>query len=270
MARRQRVHAYLNLPPPLSPEAAGALRKLYRRRPTKTVKQMLATCHLPIVKFVAERAALRLPDVVDVNDLFQDGYAGLDQAIDGFDHTRGTRFSTYAAHRIRGSILDGLRRQDWVPRLVRARVGKIDHCRDDLEKSLGHPPTDDEIRTCLGMTQEQWRIEVNDARTIGVTSLNSKKYETDAGKSVHASDLIEFHGHHDAETSLDDRDLVERILQGLPPNEKFVMRSYYGGATMKETAACLGLSESRVSQIHTAIVARLRKNHTETYLRATL
>lgn len=261
----------------LSSAEVEALWKRYRRWPNSKALNMLVTHYLPIAKFTAERLAKRLPNEVDVNDLFQNGVGhpaddraatGLFKAIAKFNPKR-SRFTTYAALCVRGAILDGLRDQDWTPRLVRARVRKVDQARIHLAHRLGRDATDDEVRKYLGLTVKDWKFLVNDARSIGTTSLSKTRFETDTGKSVCDNDLLEPRvgsRHHE---EVDNRDLCERITRGLNPNEKFIVASYYGdqSMTMKQIAACLGLTESRVSQMHMALTKRLREQHKDTYER---
>ncbi len=270
--------------------------KKLRRWPNhRGTQNMLVTHYLPISKFAAERLVKRLSTEVDVNDLFQDGVGhpadgkaatdlfqdgvghpadgkaatGLYKALAKFDPAKKVRFATYASICVRGAILDGIRDRDWTPRLVRARVRKIGLAKNDLADRLGREPTDEEVRKSLGMDPQQWHDTLKDARAVGVESLNKKRFETDTGKTVSDLDLFEPHIGVRFCDDTDNRDLCERILRGCTDNERFVVNAYYGEKklTMKQIAACLGLSESRVSQMHTSLVNRLRTNHTETYER---
>jgi RNA polymerase sigma factor for flagellar operon FliA len=253
--------------------------KKLRRWPNhRGTQNMLVTHYLPIAKFAAERLVKRLPTEVDVNDLFQDGVGhpadgkaatGLYRALAKFDPAKKVSFATYACLCVRGAILDGLRDRDWTPRLVRSRVRKIGLAKNDLADRLGREPTDEEVRKSLGMDPQRWHDTLKDARAVGVESLNKKRFETDTGKSVCDMDLFEPHIGVRLCDDTDNRDLCERILRGCTDNERFVVNAYYGEKklTMKQIAACLGLSESRVSQMHTSLVNRLRTNHTETYER---
>ena len=162
--------------------------------------------------------------------------------------------------------LDAVRERDWTPRKVRTLEKKVTHARNRL-RLKGREPTDEEVRRHLGMSREEWR---RDNCSVGVTSLQKTRFETDMGKQISDMDLLAVEPVDAGLEGIDNRDLVARMLVGLNDTERFIMQARYTNSlTMKQTADVLGLSESRVSQMHTAIVQRLRKNHTETYEEAT-
>ena len=144
--------------------------KSYKTRPTDDLRNRLIENYLPIVRYTAERMMAKLPQHVDVNDLYQAGTFGLMDAIDGFDLSRGIKFETYCTQRIRGSILDELRKVDWAPRLVRSRATKLDEAYRQLEHELGHEPSEYEIAQRMGITVEEFD---NLVREVSATTLIS-------------------------------------------------------------------------------------------------
>ncbi len=233
--------------------------KQYRENPTVELRNMLAENFLHIVKYTSERLHTKLPDEVDINDLHQDGFQGLLDAIDSFDTERGVKFETYCAARVRGAILDSLRANDWVPRLVRARAHKLAEAKQALEVELGRSATEKELCQHMGLPQDEYQRLVRDANATGIVSLNRKCYETDTSKDVHEIDIIEDKRGEIADATMQRGDLKQLITKGLSKNERLiVILYYYEEMTMKEIGATLELSESRVSQMHSAILARLR------------
>ena len=231
----------------------------YREAPTVELRNILAESFLHIVKYTSERLHTKLPDEVDINDLHQDGFQGLLDAIDSFDTDRGVKFETYCAARVRGAILDSLRANDWVPRLVRSRAHKLSEARQTLEVELGRAPTDKELCQQMGLSPEDYQRLARDANATGVISLNRKCYETDTSKDVHEIDIVEDKRGEFSEAALQRSDLRQLITRGLSKNERLiVILYYYEEMTMKEIGATLDLSESRVSQMHSAILSRLR------------
>lgn len=233
--------------------------KQYREQPTVEIRNVIAENFLHIVKYTSERLHTKLPDEVDINDLYQDGFQGLLDAIESFDTDRGVKFETYCAARVRGAILDSLRANDWVPRLVRARAHKLAEARQALEVELGRTATEKELCRHLNLPQDEYQRLVRDANATGIISLNRKCYETDTSKDVHEIDIVEDKRGEISETALQRSDLRQLITRGLSKNERLiVILYYYEEMTMKEIGATLDLSESRVSQMHSAILARLR------------
>ncbi len=231
----------------------------YRANATEELRNWLMEHYLPLVKYNAERIHTKLPSEVDVEDLMSAGIFGLMDAIDAFDLERGVKFETYCAPRIRGAILDELRAMDWVPRLVRSRSGQVDQARKKLEMELGRKPTEDELRGKMGVSEEDFKKIRRDAGTVGVVSLSRKWFETDSNKDVREIDVLEDIRQVNPLTAAQRHDLKDLITRGLSRAERLiVILYYYEQMTMKEIGVTLDLSESRVSQMHSSILARLK------------
>lgn len=235
----------------------------YQQLATIDLRNRLMEHYLPLVKYNAERIWARLPEGVELDDLISAGVFGLMDAIEAFDMTRGVKFETYCVPRIRGAMLDELRCMDWVPRLVRSRASKLDVARKELEVALGRPPQDDELAVKLGVSSAEYERLVADANAVGLVSLNKKWYETDGYKDVREIDILEDKKSEDPTNRLQKKDLMRLVTKGLNRNERLIIiLYYYEEMTMKEIGLTLDLSESRVSQMHSGIIARL-KGHLE-------
>ena len=231
----------------------------YKEAPSVELRNQLVENFLPLVKYNAERIWARLPDGVDLDDLISAGIFGLMDAIEAFDLERGVKFETYCVPRIRGAMLDELRTMDWVPRLVRSKASKMEAARKELEAALGRPPRGEELAAKLGITIEQLDSYLGEATAVNLVSLNKKWYETDSYKDVREIDILEDKKAEDPTGRLQNRDLMKLVTRGLNRNERLiVILYYYEEMTMKEIGATLNLSESRVSQMHSSIVARLQ------------
>ena len=231
----------------------------YKKAATEEMRNVLMENYLPLVKYNAERIHAKLPDEVDVEDLMSAGIFGLIDAIDAFDLTRGVKFETYCAPRIRGAILDELRAMDWVPRLVRSRSSQVDAARKSLEKESGQKPSDDEIAKRMKLPKQEFEKIRKDAGAVGVHSLSHKRYETDSSKDVREIDVLQDSRQVNPLSAVQRRDLKDLITKGLSRAERLlVILYYYEQMTMKEVGVTLDLSESRVSQMHSSILARLK------------
>jgi RNA polymerase sigma factor for flagellar operon FliA len=231
----------------------------YKESPTIELRNQLVEHYLPLVKYNAERIWARLPDGVDLDDLISAGIFGLMDAIEAFDLDRGVKFETYCVPRIRGAMLDELRTMDWVPRLVRSKASKMEETRKSLEAALGRPPRPDEMADKLGVPVEKYYEMLGEATAVSQVSLNKKWYETDSYKDVREIDILEDKKAEDPTHRLQNRDLMRLVTRGLNRNERLIIiLYYYEDMTMKEIGATLDLSESRVSQMHSSIVARLQ------------
>jgi RNA polymerase sigma factor for flagellar operon FliA len=231
----------------------------YRAHPTVELRNRLLEHYLPLVKYNAERIWARLPDGVELDDLMSAGVFGLMDAVDAFDLTRGVKFETYCVPRIRGAMLDELRTMDWVPRLVRSKQSKVEVAKKALEAALGRPPRPEELAAKLGVPLDQIDQFVGEATAANLVSLNKKWYETDSYKDVREIDILEDKKAEDPTGRLQNHDLMRLVTRGLNRNERLiVILYYYEEMTMKEIGATLNLSESRVSQMHSSIVARLQ------------
>src|SRR6185503_19296738 len=231
----------------------------YRKTGTERIRNFLMERYLDIVKYTAERMHMRLPSEVDVEDLMSAGLFGLMDAIDAFDLERGVKFETFCAQRIRGAIFDELRAMDWVPRLVRSRTAKVERARKGLEMELGRKPTEKEICARLEVNKAEFQKLSKDSKPVGVVSLNRKWFETDSSKDVREIDVIEDQRQENPVQELQKKDMRSLITRGLSRAERLiVVLYYYEEMTMKEIGMTLDLSESRVSQMHSSILARLK------------
>jgi RNA polymerase sigma factor for flagellar operon FliA len=224
----------------------------------KADKNQLLTDHMPLVKRLAHHMKAKLPPSVEVDDLVQAGMIGLLDAISRYEETHGAQFETYAVLRIRGAMLDELRNSDWLPRSMRQNMRKIEAAMSSLQQKLGHPPTESEVAKLLKLSLSEYQDMLGDGG---------------------GHQLVYYEDFHDNEGNdsfldryaVDDADPLRSLLEGdfrqavidaidaLPPREKILMGLYYEEEmNLKEIGAVMGVSESRVSQLHTQAVARLR------------
>jgi len=222
-------------------------------------RNRLVEAYLHIVRYTAERLYAKLPDEVELDDLISAGIFGLIDAVDGFDTERGVKFETYCAPRVRGAILDELRSVDWVPRLVRSRGHRLDEATRRLEAELGRKPTERELATEMKLKLSEFRKLRRDAEAVGMVSLSRKWFETDGQKDVREIDVLEDKRSDDPFRSVQRKDVKDLITRGLSRAERLILLLYYfEEMTMKEIGQTLDLSESRVSQMHSAVLDRLR------------
>jgi len=248
------------------PTAPDALWKAYgdakARQDEKRLQDLrnrLIERYLEVVRYAAERMHTRLPNEVDVNDLMSAGLFGLMDAIDAFDPGRGVKFETYCAPRIRGAIFDELRSMDWVPRLVRSRTAKMEKVRKEFELTHGRRPTDDEVSERMNVSGAEYDKLSKDSRPVGIVSLDRKAFESDSSREVREVDVIEDGRQPNPAELVQRGDLQALITKGLSRSERLiVILYYYEEMTMKEIGLTLDLSESRVSQMHSSILARLK------------
>ena len=241
-------------------EEISQIWRKYKQEPdNRNLRNRLVEEYLPLVKYNGERIWSRLPDGVDLDDLISAGVFGLMDAINAFDLTRGVKFETYCVPRIRGAMLDELRTMDWVPRLVRSKASKLNEAIKTLEARLGRQPNENELATQMSMTVPELEKMISDANAVNLISLNKKWYETDSYKDVREIDILEDKKGEDPTRRIQKSDLMRLVTKGLNRNERLIIiLYYYEELTMKEIGATLDLSESRVSQMHSAIVQRLQ------------
>jgi len=231
----------------------------YQRSKDQSLRNRLMENYLPIVRYNADRIGAKLPDEVDGDDLVSAGIFGLMDAIDAFDMGRGVKFETYCAPRIRGAILDELRSMDWVPRLVRSRAHTLERVAHELEAILGRTPTESEIAERLKLPAAEYDKLLRDGTAVTQVSLSRKHSETDSNKEVCEIDVIEDRRGRNPVVEIHKKDLKELITRGLTRAERLILvLYYYEEMTMKEIGVVLDLSESRVSQMHSAILDRLK------------
>ncbi len=212
-----------------------------------------------LVKYAARRLHSSLPDSVELDDLISAGNLGLMDAISNYDPAKGVKFETYCSPRIRGSILDDLREKDHLPRLVRFRAKQLAKARQLLEARFSHKPTESEIAAELGMDTEEFNRLQRDANVVSLLSLDTKNPDADSEKVIREIEVIKNEKSQDPLAKAEKRDLKNLVTKGLTPAEKLILTLYYyEELTMKEIGLTLGLSESRVSQVHSSILARLK------------
>ena len=233
--------------------------KQFHKAHNELSRNLLLENYRHLVKYVADRLHAKLPDKVELDDLISAGTFGLMDAIEAFDPARGVKFETYCSPRIRGSILDELRSMDWVPRLVRARASQLSKATISLETNLGRKPTEKEIARQMGLKKAEFDRLQRDANATGLVSLNNKYSDNDGDKEVREIDVIKDKKSENPLIEAQKRDLKSLLTKGLTRAERLiVVLYYYEEMTMKEIGATLDLSESRVSQMHSSIVARLK------------
>ena len=243
------------------PDDASLMKAWHKYRETcdETYRNQLMEHYLYLVRYNAERIGAKLPDEVDVDDLMSAGVFGLLDAIDAFDLERGVKFETYCSPRIRGAILDELRNMDWVPRLVRHRAHKLADVTRTLEVELGRIPSEDEISRRLGLSRPQFKKLMRDASAVSLISLSRKFTDSESTRDVFEIDIVPDNQEADPVVEAQKRDIRELVTKGLNRAERLiVVLYYYEQMTMKQIGETLDLSESRVSQMHSAILARLR------------
>jgi len=239
--------------------ALAAAWREYKASGSERLRNRLLEHYLFLVRYTAERIGAKLPDEVDVDDLMSAGIFGLVDAIDAFDLRRGVKFETYCAPRIRGAILDELRSMDWVPRLVRHRAHKLDEVVRTLEVELGRVPSDEEIARRLSLSKAQFEKLSRDANAVSLVSLSSK-FGPDSNREASELEVLPDERSTDPLVEAHKNDVREFITQQLSRAERLILVLYYfEQMTMKEIGATLDLSESRVSQMHSAILNRLRE-----------
>jgi RNA polymerase sigma factor for flagellar operon FliA len=226
-------------------------------------RERLVVAYSPLVKYVAGRMSSGLPAHVEEADLISYGLVGLISAIGRFDLTREIKFETYAIPRIRGAIIDELRSLDWVPRSVRARAREIERANTKLESRLQRAPTDDEMAAELEIGLEDFQdalLQISNSTIVALDELWS--VSDSSGDQVSLLDTIPDRDAPDPEQVVNQGELRDRIadaIAALPEREKLVVALYYyENLTLREIGEVLGVTESRVSQLHTKAVLRLR------------
>jgi RNA polymerase sigma factor for flagellar operon FliA len=234
----------------------------YRRTHDRAVRDRLILTYAPLVKFVAGRLGASLPAHVDEQDLVSYGLLGLIGAIERFDPDREIKFETYAIARIKGAIIDELRSLDWVPRSVRTRAREIERAIAELERTLLRAPTDEEIATKVGITERELEDSLAEIGRSSMAALDEIWTPSTGGDQIALIDTIEDTSGPDPEFSLEQTEMREALgeaIARLPEREKLVVTLYYyEELTLREIGEVLGVTESRVSQLHTKAVLRLK------------
>lgn len=242
------------------------LRELWRRYKEdgdEQARERLVLAYSPLVKYVAGRMASGLPAHVEEADLISYGLLGLISAIERYEPEREIKFETFAITRIKGSIIDELRSLDWVPRSVRARAREIERVNAKLENELQRPPTDQEMADALGMTVEEFQESLLQISNSSIVALDELWTVSDAsGDQVSLLDTLQDPSAVDPAHEMDTTEMKDRLAEAiarLPEREKLVIALYYyENLTLREIGEVLGVTESRVSQLHTKAVLRLK------------
>jgi RNA polymerase sigma factor for flagellar operon FliA len=245
------------------PDDTQALWVQYKRTGDKAVRDRLILTYAPLVKYVAGRLGSGLPAHVDEGDLVSYGLLGLMGAIERFDPQRDIKFETYAIARIKGSIIDELRSMDWVPRSVRSRARDIERAIAQLEAKLARAPTDEEIAERLGISEEEFQDSLLDISRTSIAALDELwASSSGGGDAVALIDTIEDTQAAEPQAAMAQTELKEALgeaIARLPEREKLVVTLYYyEELTLREIGDVLGVTESRVSQLHTKAILRLK------------
>jgi RNA polymerase sigma factor for flagellar operon FliA len=246
----------------VSVEDTKGLWQEYRRNRDEKLRDRLILTYAPLVKYVAGRLGSGLPAHVEEGDLVSYGLLGLIGAIERYDPDRDVKFETYAIARIKGSIIDELRALDWVPRSVRARARDIERAVAELESKLGRAPNDDEIATKLGLTEDELEDSLTEISRSSIAALDELWTVSAGGDQIALIDTIEDTQGPEPQSALAQTELREAMADAiarLPEREKLVVTLYYyEELTLREIGEVLGVTESRVSQLHTKAILRLK------------
>ncbi len=234
----------------------------FRKSKSTQLRDAFIRQYMPLVKYVAGKVAVNMPNSVEFDDLVGFGQFGLLDAINKFDPDKKVKFKTYAVTRIRGAIFDELRQLDWVPRSVRQKSREIEDTIVELEAKLGRPAADEEIASAMGLTLESFNNTVLKVSGTSVLSLNDVWYSGESSDRMSIGDSIESPSSLNPDVIVE-REEVKRVIMEaineLPEKEKMVLVLYYHeDLTFKEIGQVLQVSESRISQLHTKANMRLR------------
>ncbi len=225
------------------------------------LKERIVLEHTALIRYIVNRIAVRLPSHIDLDDLHNTGVIGLMDAIDKYDPEKNCKFKTYAEFRIKGAILDQLRSLDWVPRSIRQKSRRLEQAYSEVEQRLGRSATENEIADSLGLQLPEFHFLLNQVRGISMVNLDELRASGDSDQPLYG-DIFEDVKAENPFASLKVRELRQAVAEcigSLPEKERLVVSlHYYEDLNMKEIGNVLGITESRVCQIHTKAVARLR------------
>ncbi len=233
----------------------------YKAGGERELRDQLILHYSPLVKYVAARVAVGLPQRVDPSDLVSYGIFGLIDAIDRFDPERGLTFETYGITRIKGAIIDELRSLDWVPRSVRAKARSLEAAYQDLEARLGRVPSDAELAVAVGISEDQLQAILAQISFVGLAALDETLGIGERGDGPTLGDTLpdRADGPVAVVETAETRRILASCIAALPERERIVLTLYYyEGLTLAEIGSVLGVTESRVCQIHTKSVIHLR------------
>lgn len=226
------------------------------------LKEQVILEHEPLIRYIVNRLAVRLPNHIDLDDLYSTGVIGLMDAIDKFDPGKGCKFKTYAEFRVKGAVLDQLRSLDWVPRSVRQKGRKLEAAYSETEQRLGRAATEDEVADSLGLEIDKFHVMINQVRGISLVNLEEVRGTNSEGdKAGTFADVIEDVTSENPFASfktMETKHVISDQIESLPEKERLVVSLYYyEDLNMKEIGNILGITESRVCQIHTKATSRL-------------
>lgn len=235
--------------------------KDYRSTVDPKTKDEIIIEYAPLIKYIAQKIASRLPSNIELDDLISCGVIGLMDAIEKFDPSRDNKFKTYAEFRVRGAILDELRAQDWVPRSIREKAKMIERSYAKLESELGRPATDEEMCKELNVTQEEFHDLLNKAKSVSLLNIDDSATFNRGDKKLIAG-LMEDSRAANPFTAVsykNSRDKIKEGIQSLPEKQRLVLSLYYyEDLNLKEIGQVLDVTESRVSQLHTQAIMKLK------------
>ena len=233
----------------------------YKQMSTARNRDEMVRKHLKLVSLIVSRLAIGLPDKVDKRDLINAGVIGLIDAVNNFDPGKGVKFETYAKSRIRGSIIDELRSLDWIPRSIRSKSREIERAISSLIISLGRFPTDEEIAHTLDWDMDRYYKAIREVSLTTLLSLDDMVGTTSSGESIRRIETVAESGDSPLD-SIERKELLDtvtHILKDLSEQERLVIALYYyEELTLKEIGMVLNVTESRISQIHTTAIFKLR------------
>lgn len=235
---------------------------LFKEHCDEGARSRLAERYLPLVKYVIDRIAYKLPDFIDREDLISEGILGLIDALDKFDPSKLIKFETYAVVRIRGAVLDSLRQMDWVPRSLRHKSREIESAFSTVEQTLGRPATDEEVSSHLGISADELNETLTNVSSAVVFSFEETLQMSDDDKPLPFMTRVRNSQVTDPSDSIvksEVRKILVRAMDRLPENEKTVVGLYYvENMTLKQIGDILNVTESRACQIHTKALVRLK------------
>ena len=233
--------------------------RTFKKTGDENLRNILVEHHFPLVRYIAERLLQTLPKSIELDDLVSAGTFGLLDAIRGFDLSRGIKFKTYCSTRIRGSILDELRSQDWVPRLVRLKAHKLERAVRKLEAIHGREANDYELARELDVTLEELESLRGEANAKTIFSLSDKLEDGSEERELEKVEILEDKQSTDPVSALQQHDVLDVITSSLTKKERLIIiMYYYEGLTMREIGDIMSLTESRVCQIHSNVMSRLK------------
>ena len=238
----------------------------YRRTRDPSLREAFIKQYAPLVKYVAGKVAMGMPQNVEFDDLVGFGVFGLIDAIDKYDPEKNVKFKTYAVTRIRGAIFDELRQIDWVPRSVRQKTREIETTVSSLEAQLGRTASDREVAKALGMNEDEYLKTIHKISGTSILSLNDVWFSGDEKDRVSIVDSIESPSSLNPDVIIEKeviRQVIINTIKELPDKEKKILiLYYYEDLTLKDIGKVLEVTESRVSQLHTKAIMRLRSKLT--------